>query len=198
MAVERVRVFPDPELRRVSEEVILPDESVRALVGDMFRIMGEEGGIGLAAPQVGVSKRVIVVSVEEKGFERLALINPVIVFSSRETVVFEEGCLSIPGVRADVERPSRVVVRGITRSGRLVEIDAADLLARVLQHEIDHLNGVLFIDRLKPEERQKAERDLQVLARSVLKDPVRADPTLEDSALKGVALRAQPFRTAPS
>ena len=198
MAVQRVRVFPDPELRRVSGEVTLPDESVQALVRDMFQIMGEEGGIGLAAPQVGVLKRVIVVSVEERGFERLALINPVIVFSSRETVVFDEGCLSIPGVRADVERPSRVVVRGITKSGRLVEITAADLLARVLQHEIDHLDGILFIDRLKPEERQKVDRDLQVLARSVLKDPVHADPTSEGSALKGAALQAQPFRTASS
>jgi peptide deformylase len=193
MAAGRIRVFPDPELRRISEEVTEPDESVQALVRDMFHVMQEEGGIGLAAPQVGVLRRVIVVSVEEKGFERLALINPVIVSSSPETVVLEEGCLSLPGVRADVERPSRVVVRGITRSGRLVEIAAADLLARVLQHEIDHLNGVLFIDRLKPEERQKVERDLGALMSPVLADPalagpVQKDPVRSDQALQGPAL----------
>jgi peptide deformylase len=174
MAVRKVRVFPDPELRRVSEEVIRPDESVQALVRDLFQVMREEGGIGLAAPQVGILRRVIVFSVEVKGFERMALIDPVVVSSSPETVFFEEGCLSIPGVRADVERPSRVVVTGVTRSGRLVEITAADLLARVLQHEIDHLNGVLFIDRLKPEERRKVERDLGV----------RADPTFQGPALQ--------------
>ena len=156
-------MYPDPGLRLVSEEVDRPDEHIQALIRDMFEVMGEESGIGLAAPQLGVSKRVIVVSVQEKGFERMALINPVVVSSSKDTALFEEGCLSIPGVRADVERPSRVVVRATTRSGRFVEITAADLLARVLQHEIDHLNGVLFIDRLKPEERQKVEQDLIVL-----------------------------------
>jgi len=133
---------------------------MKSLIRDMFDTVDEASGIGLAAPQVGVSKRVIVVSLKEKGFERIALINPVIERMSVEKETIEEGCISIPGIRADVERPVSVIVRGITRSGRMVEIDARDLLARVFQHEIDHLNGTLFIDRLSAQERERIEPEL--------------------------------------
>jgi peptide deformylase len=194
MTQKRVRVFPDPVLRQVAKEVQLPDETTRALVSEMFDVMREEGGIGLAAPQVGVSARVIVVSVEENGFERLALINPVVVTASREKELFEEGCLSIPGVRADVERPSRVVVRGVTKSGKLVEISAGDLLARVLQHEIDHLNGVLFIDRLAGEERRKVERELGALQDSFRRGGARAGGAAPNTVPLGPAVEGLSFR----
>ncbi|MFW6180565.1 MAG: peptide deformylase [Spirochaetota bacterium] len=155
--------YPAPLLRRTAEEVHLPDETLSELVNDMFAAMQENDGVGLAAPQVGVSRRIIVVSLEDKEFSRLALINPTVEYVSQRTGTAEEGCLSIPGVRADVRRPVEAVVRGTTRSGRTVEITARDLLARVLLHEIDHLNGVLFIDRVDRRERSRIASDLAAL-----------------------------------
>ena len=163
MENRRVRRYPDPFLRLQSEEVGEVDDSMQDLIQDMFSAMEEERGIGLAAPQIGVSKRVVVVSIEEKNFSRLALINPVIVHLSSDKDVMEEGCLSVPGVNADVERPVEAVVRGTTKNGRLVEISAQGLLARVLQHEVDHLDGVLFIDRLSPKERKRIDTELAEL-----------------------------------
>jgi peptide deformylase len=163
MTTDDIRIYPDPFLRKNALQVDGIDDSIRTLIKDMFIIMEEAGGIGLAAPQVGVSKRVITVSINEKKFNRLALVNPVIEYSAEEKELMEEGCLSIPGINADVRRPSRVVVKGITRSGRMVEITAEHLLARVLQHEIDHLNGVLFIDRVSSQERSRIQEDLQAL-----------------------------------
>jgi len=160
MENRRVRHYPDPFLRLRSEEVGEVDDSLQDLIQDMFSVMEEERGIGLAAPQIGVSKRVIVVSIEEKNFSRLALINPVILHLSSDKDVMEEGCLSVPGVNADVERPVEAVVRGTTKNGRLVEISAQGLLARAIQHEIDHLDGVLFIDRLDSKERKRIDKEL--------------------------------------
>jgi peptide deformylase len=158
-----IKIYPDPVLRKISDVVHEINESTRALIKDMFEIMEEEGGIGLAAPQVGISKRIIVLSLKEKNFEKMALVNPVIVSSSKETAFMEEGCLSIPGINADVQRSTKLIARGLTRSGRIVEITASNLLTRVLLHEIDHLNGVLFIDRLNDKEKKKVEDDLQAL-----------------------------------
>lgn len=155
--------YPDPRLRRKAVEVSQIDGEIEDLIKTMFRIMKDEEGIGLAAPQVGVSQRVIVVSLESRGFERLALINPVIQWLSEEKDFVEEGCLSVPGVRAEVERSVDAVVKGMVKSGRLVEITAHGLLARVLQHEIDHLEGVLFIDRLSEEERGRVAGELSNL-----------------------------------
>jgi len=158
-----IKIYPDPVLRKISDEVHEINESTRALIKDMFEIMEEEGGIGLAAPQVGISKRIIVLSLKEKNFEKMALVNPVIVSSSKETAFMEEGCLSIPGINADVQRSTKLIARGLTRSGKMVEITASNLLTRVLLHEIDHLDGVLFIDRLGDKEKKKVEGDLQTL-----------------------------------
>jgi peptide deformylase len=165
MTKRNIRVYPDPVLRVNSQEVSEINEETDELIRDMFEAMDEKAGIGLAAPQLGVLKRIIVVSIKEKKFERLALINPVISFFSEDTVIMEEGCLSVPGVNMDVRRPSKIVVTGQTRSGRLVEINASGLLARVLQHEIDHLDGVLFIDKLREKDKKAIEADLQVLSK---------------------------------
>ena len=165
MAKRNIIVYPNPVLRMNAQEVTEVDEETRELIKDMFETMDEENGIGLAAPQLGISKRILVVSINEKNFERLAIINPVISFFSEETVVMEEGCLSVPGINMDVRRPSRIILRGLTRSGRLVEIDASGLLARVIQHEMDHLDGVLFIDRLSDKDKKAIEADLQVLTK---------------------------------
>jgi len=158
-----IKKFPDPVLRKLSTEVEKIDDSIQTLIQDMFRVLKEEGGIGLAAPQIGISKRIIVVSLKERGFEKLALVNPIIEYYSSETESMEEGCLSLPGISAEVKRSGKVLVRGFTRSGREVEITAIDLLARVLQHEIDHLDGILFIDRLSRKQKKRIEDDIASL-----------------------------------
>ncbi len=163
MTVNDIKIYPDPVLRKKSENVTSIDKEIGKLIKDMFEIMEEADGIGLAAPQIGISKRIVVISINEKKFDRLALINPVIESYSTQTTVMEEGCLSVPGVNAEVERPQTIVVKSLTRSGRLVEISAEDLLARVLQHEIDHLDGILFIDRVNSQERKRVEEDIEAL-----------------------------------
>ncbi|HLU25385.1 MAG TPA: peptide deformylase [Longimicrobiales bacterium] len=154
MAVREIRILGDPVLRRRAEPVTVIDDEIRRLVEDMVETMYDADGVGLAAPQVGVSRRVIVVDTREPGVPKLALINPEIVERSDELDRGEEGCLSIPGLKEIVERPDRVVVEAQDTSGQPVRIEAEGLLARVLQHEVDHLDGILFIDRVSPLKRQ--------------------------------------------
>jgi peptide deformylase len=136
---------PSPVLKARAHEIDpATDEGLRDFVRAMAETMYAESGIGLAAPQVGVDKRVIVFDVDDR---LAALCNPVIIEHSDEKVVDEEGCLSVPGVNVPVERSRRIVCEGMTIEGRPITIDAEDLLARVLQHEIDHLDGVLILDR---------------------------------------------------
>ena len=159
----QIKIYPDPVLRKVADRVDNIDDSIKDLISTMFEVMKLGKGIGLAAPQIGVTKRIIVISIDEKGFERFALINPVIEYSSDKRSTMEEGCLSIPGVRADVKRPAKIVVSGIGRSGRPISLEAGGLLARVIQHEVDHLNGVLFIDKVSDKERKRISEDLNML-----------------------------------
>jgi len=165
MALREVKKYPDPVLRKQAALVEEVDNGIHAIIQDMFDTMEDEFGVGLAAPQIGISRRIITVSIKEKGFEHLALVNPVIVQASKETVVSEEGCLSVPRINADVERSKRVVVHATTRNGNAVEIDASGLLARVLQHEIDHLDGVLFIDRLSEKEKKRTKPEIDDMMR---------------------------------
>lgn len=150
MAILKIVTLGSEVLRRPAAEIVERDEELARLVDDMFETMYEAHGIGLAAPQVGVSRRLIVVHVNEEGEEPFALINPRVVEEGSAREKGEEGCLSIPGVSAYVERPATVVVEGETPEGEAVRIEADGMLARCLQHEIDHLDGVLFIDRLSP------------------------------------------------
>jgi peptide deformylase len=154
MAVREIRILGDPVLRKKAAAVGTVDEGIRALVSDLFATMYDAEGVGLAAPQVGISQRIIVVDPRDDETEPFALVNPVIMQSSEELERGEEGCLSIPGLKDIVERPDRVKVEGLTEEGEHVRIDAEGLLARILQHEIDHLDGVLFIDRLSPLKRK--------------------------------------------
>lgn len=140
---------PSPVLKSRAHEVDPDgDTTLRDLVRAMAETMYDESGIGLAAPQVGVDKRVIVFDVDDR---LAALCNPVITEFSDETAVDDEGCLSVPGITVPVERSTRVVCCGQTIEGRDVSLEAEDLLARVIQHEIDHLDGVLILDRCPPE-----------------------------------------------
>lgn len=150
MAVLKIEMLGSDVLRRRADEVGEIDQALRDLVKDMFVTMYDAEGIGLAGPQVGISRRVLVVDVREEGRDPFALVNPRIVESGAEREKGEEGCLSIPGVSALVERPATVVVEGVDEHGQPVRIEAEGLLARCLQHEIDHLDGVLFIDHLSP------------------------------------------------
>ena len=155
MSLMPILTLPDNRLRLASAPVSAVDGDVRTLLDDMLETMYDAPGIGLAALQVGVAKRVVVVDVAKREGEEkeevknpIFLINPEIVKASDERSVYEEGCLSIPDYYAEVERPARVRMRYLDRSGAMQEMDADGLLATCIQHEIDHLDGVLFIDHL--------------------------------------------------
>ncbi len=153
MSVRRIRLLGDPVLREVAEPVDRVHDDVRALIDDLMDTMYEADGIGLAAPQVGVPIRVFVYDVREPEDARGALINPRIVETSGRQKE-EEGCLSIPDLREIVQRAGRVVLEGLNADGEKVRIEAEGLLSRCLQHEVDHLDGVLFIDRVSPLKRK--------------------------------------------
>jgi peptide deformylase len=153
VSVLDIRVLGDPVLREETTPVDTVTDELRALVNDMFETMDIAKGIGLAAPQVGRSERVAVIGVDK---DRFAIINPEIVEIDAKLAKAEEGCLSIPDVYGDVERPARVRVRATGLDGQPFEVEAGDLLARCLQHEIDHLNGKLFIDYLSLLKRRTA------------------------------------------
>jgi peptide deformylase len=148
-----VRVLGDPILRQETTPVVTVNDAIRRLVDDMFETMYAAKGIGLAAPQVGRLERVAVIDTGDR--EPFAIINPEVVLAEGK-IKGEEGCLSIPEVYGDVERASRVVVRALGRDGQGMEVDAAELLSRCLQHEIDHLHGKLFIDYLGAFKRRAA------------------------------------------
>jgi peptide deformylase len=154
MAKLDVRILGDPVLRKKADEVPEITPELRRLIDDMFETMYAEEGVGLAAPQVGISQRVIVVDPHEEGTRGFALINPVVREVGKQLDRGEEGCLSIPGLKDIVERPLNVVVEGLTPEGENKRIEAEGLLARILQHEIDHIDGILFIDRLSPLKRK--------------------------------------------
>jgi len=176
-----LRFYGDPVLRRKAEAVPAVTDEVRALIESMFATMYTEEGVGLAAPQVGRSLRVFVVDVEDEDNPRVkqAFVNPTIVERSGE-VVGEEGCLSIPGIRADVKRYARVVVEALDADGKPFRQEAEGLLARALQHENDHLDGILFLDRLGPITRRLLEAKWKRVrpdeaARSASRSPARGD-----------------------
>lgn len=150
MAVLEIEIMGSRVLREKASAVEAVTDDTRRLIRDMFETMYEAEGIGLAAPQVGVSQRILVVDVSADNEERHvhALVNPVIVERGRETGKETEGCLSIPGLEEMVARPLEVTVEALSPDGEPVRIEADGMLARALQHEVDHLDGVLFIDRL--------------------------------------------------
>jgi len=136
-------------LSSVAERVDNIDGEVVSIVNEMFDIMYKEKGIGLAAPQINLGQRIIVIDTSDDRKGKIALVNPEILEFSDILEPYEEGCLSLPGLNADVIRPAEILVKGITPNGEEVEIEASGLIARVMQHEIDHLEGILFIDRIE-------------------------------------------------
>jgi len=148
MAVLSILRYPDPRLHRVAEPVREVDDRIRQLVRDMAETMYAAPGIGLAATQVDVHLRVLVIDVSEARDQLRVFINPEIVARSDDSKVYEEGCLSVPGIYDEVERPDRVTVRALDENGRPFTLEADGLLAVCVQHEIDHLNGRVFVQYL--------------------------------------------------
>lgn len=177
MSLRDIHLLGSPVLRQRSAEVQAVDDEVRKLVADLFETMDFSKGVGLAANQVGVARRIAVVGVEER---RYALINPLIV-ERVGTVKDEEGCLSIPEIYGDVVRAARVVVEALDEHGVSRRIEADELLGRALQHEIDHLDGILFLDRVGPIKRRFLVRAWEKSRKGetgyikVLKEPVAED-----------------------
>jgi peptide deformylase len=167
MAILRIRTFGEPVLRQRAREVDRITDLHRKLVADMFDTMRDAPGVGLAAPQVGVLERIFVWEIEE---DNGVLVNPVIVRRSQDTNEAEEGCLSLPGLAYPVERASEVVVEALDLDGSPQTLEAGELLARVFQHETDHLDGVLFTDRLPDELKREA---LKILRDQALGLPIQ-------------------------
>jgi peptide deformylase len=176
VAILPIRTFGDPVLRTKAPEVGALREEHKQLIKDMIDTMRAAPGVGLAAPQVGVLERIFVWEVED---EHGAVIDPVIVERSDRTEEEEEGCLSLPGLVFPVRRPAGVVVEGLNEHGERIRIEADDLLARVFQHEIDHLDGVLFPDRLPDDLRKEAMRLLREQALGLPSGTMRRPPTEE-------------------
>jgi peptide deformylase len=171
MAVREIIKLPDKRLRLVSEPVKQIDAGIRKLVDDLFETMYKAPGIGLAAIQIGIAKRVITLDLSKKedNQEPQVFINPEVTWTSDETAKYEEGCLSIPDYYEEVERPAEVKVKYLDLDGKSHEIKAKGLLATCLQHEIDHINGVLFIDHLSKLKRDRIIKKFAKAAKSTKK-----------------------------
>ena len=165
MAVLTLLHFPDERLRKVATPVEKVDDEIRTLIDDMIETMYAERGIGLAAPQVNVSKRIVVIDVSENRDQPIALINPEIISTEDEIMDMMDGCLFIPGSFAPTQRFRYLKVKALDRNGDEIELEAADLFAGCIQHELDHLNGKLFIDHLSPLKRQRIEKKQKKLSK---------------------------------
>jgi len=173
MALLPILRYPDPRLHKVAQPVSAVDARIRTLIDDMFETMYEAKGIGLAATQVDVHERLIVMDVSEQRDQRLVLINPELVWASDERVLGEEGCLSVPGIYDGVERAERVRVRALDETGQAREIEADGLLAVCIQHEMDHLRGKVFVEYLSPLKRGRIKTKLLKAERQDKTDKAR-------------------------
>jgi len=159
----KVLHFPDSRLRKVAQKVKNVDQNIRDTIDQMFFTMYEEKGIGLAATQVNIHKRIIVIDVSENKDEKICLINPEILFLSSDCDIYEEGCLSVPGFYEGISRPKDIKVSTLDYDGNLIEIEANGLLSTCIQHEIDHLNGKLFVDHISTLKRNRIEKKITKL-----------------------------------
>ena len=159
MAVLDVLIYPDERLKTIATPVTEVNDEVRRIIDDMFETMYQQEGIGLAATQVDIHRRIITIDIDGAKQNQVVLINPEIMNSSGETGI-EEGCLSLPGLRGFVPRKEKVTVKALNRDGEEFVLEADELLAICIQHEIDHLNGIVFADYLSPLKRQRMKEKL--------------------------------------
>jgi len=169
MALLPILRYPDPRLHKVAKPVAQVDERIRQLARDMAETMYDAPGVGLAATQVDVHERVVVIDVSENGDELRVLINPEILWASTERKTYEEGCLSVPDIRDQVERPDRVRVRALDLDGKAHTFEADGLLAVCVQHEIDHLDGKVFVEYLSGLKQSRIRRKLRKQERDALR-----------------------------
>ncbi|MRT32247.1 peptide deformylase [Herbaspirillum sp. CAH-3] len=169
MALLNILRYPDPRLHKVAVPVTVFDERIKKLVADMAETMYAAPGVGLAASQVDVHEQVVVIDVSDEGKNLQVFINPEIVWASEEKRVYDEGCLSVPGIYDGVERPARVKVRAFDADGKAFEVDADELLAVCIQHEMDHLKGKVFVEYLSPLKRNRIKTKLQKEEREMKK-----------------------------
>lgn len=174
MAILTILEFPDERLRKKALPVHAVDAPVRQLLDDMLETMYHAPGVGLAAPQVNIHKRVVVIDISAEKNDPLCLINPEII-AKHGKEESEEGCLSVPGVFEKVERAEKITVRALNRDGESIQLDAGGLLAVCIQHELDHLDGKLFVDYLSPLKRHMARKKQQKNLRQNQKQAARAD-----------------------
>ena len=174
MAFLPILSFPDPRLRTIAKPVNEVTEEIRQLAADMFETMYAAPGIGLAATQVDHHIQLIVMDLSENKDQPMVFINPKVTPLTEDTLPYEEGCLSVPQIYDKVERPSRVKIEALNLEGETFEIEADDLLAVCIQHEIDHLNGKLFVDYLSPLKRQRAREKVEKVLRQREKQKVPA------------------------
>jgi len=163
MAVLEILEFPDPRLRTIAKPVKIVDERVRNLIDDMFETMYEAPGIGLAASQVNVHERIVVIDTSDDRSEPLVFINPEITVLDQDTFQYDEGCLSVPGFYETVERPQHIRVKALDRNGDAFEMQPEGLLAVCIQHENDHLLGKLFVDYISPLKRNRIRSKMEKL-----------------------------------
>ncbi|MDX2368091.1 MAG: peptide deformylase [Colwellia sp.] len=161
MTILTVLRFPDPRLKTKANPVTEITEATSIIINDMLATMYDEKGVGLAATQVDIHQRIVVMDVSENSDQPLVLINPEIIAKSDETVINEEGCLSVPGVYAKVNRHTTCTVKALDRHGKEFTLDGEELLSICIQHELDHLNGILFVDYLSPLKRQRIKTKLE-------------------------------------
>ncbi|PZW45490.1 peptide deformylase [Pseudomonas sp. URMO17WK12:I2] len=161
MAILNILEFPDPRLRTIAKPVDVVDDALRQLIDDMFETMYDAPGIGLAATQVNVHKRVVVMDLSEDKSEPLVFINPQFESLTEEMDQYQEGCLSVPGFYENVDRPQKVKINALDRDGQPFEMIAEGLLAVCIQHECDHLNGKLFVDYLSTLKRDRIKKKLE-------------------------------------
>lgn len=165
MALLNILKFPDPRLRKIAKPIKEVDNSIRKLAEDMLETMYAAPGIGLAATQVNVQKRLVVMDISEDKDQPLVFINPEIEVIGDSLEEMEEGCLSVPGFFELVKRPAHVIIKALNKEGQPFEIEDQELLAVCIQHEIDHLDGKLFVDYLSPLKRQRIRKKLEKLER---------------------------------
>lgn len=167
MALLNILHYPDKRLHKVAKPVAAVDERIRKLAADMAETMYAAPGVGLAATQIDVHERVVVIDISEEKDQLLVFINPEIVWSSGERQVYEEGCLSVPGIYDEVERPDRVRVRALNEKGEQFELDCEGLLAVCIQHEMDHLMGRVFVEYLSPLKQSRIKTKMKKLERAM-------------------------------
>ena len=160
MALLPILQYPDPRLHTVAKPVAQVDDRIRQLVDDMLETMYDAKGVGLAATQINVHERVVVIDTSEERNDPLVLINPEIIWTSDEMIVWEEGCLSVPTIYDKVDRHARVRVRALNRDGEPYEFEGEELLAVCVQHELDHLSGKVFVEYLSPLKRNRIKTKL--------------------------------------